>query len=176
MNTKSTNPANCKLALFWLFFFSASILFIIPALLNDIRHKMDSPPATAAIEPINQHFWNELNQARQLVQNELNTFSTPSAVISSVVLRKSAQLHFQKAMASLPSSVRALPNLREIQAGVENDLELLQLEKSIIRELAAKQIIIGIDRIERFVTHYDEDIKQNISKKSILNGTASTKK
>lgn len=176
MSTKNTNPANCKPALFWLFFFSASILLIIPALLNDIRHKMDSPPATAVIEPISQRFWNELNQTRQLVQNELNTFSNPRAVKSSVVLRKSAQLHFQKAMALLPPSVRALPNLREIQAGVENDLELLQLEKNIIRELAAKQIIIGIDRIERFVTHYDKDIKQSIFQKPIPNGTASIKK
>lgn len=151
MNARNTNPIGHKLALFCVFFFSASILLVIPNLLNGIHKTLNNPPTTAAIKPIGQQFWSELNQARQLVQTELSTLSNSITVTSSATLRKNAQLHFRQAMATLPSSARTIPGLREIHAGIENDLELLQLEKNTIRQLAAQQIIIGINRIERLI-------------------------
>lgn len=142
-----------KRPLFWLFLFSAGILLLIPAFLNAIQSITDRTLSVMPSKPVESRFWNELKQARQLVQRELNVPVSPRPTSSetSEALGQNAHQHFRQAMATLPENMHYQPILRDIQSEAEDDFELLQLENSAIRKLAAQQLILTIDRAEQFV-------------------------
>lgn len=151
MNTSTSNPAHSKRALFWLLIPSASLLLLIPALLNSMYPISGNTPPTAIAKSVDPSFWCELNLVRQLVQNELNSFSNLPKQTFTTTLGQNARQHFRQAMSILPASTRTLPTLRAIRAEAENDFDLLQLEKSTIRQLAAQQLIQQIARAEQFI-------------------------
>ncbi|MTD34237.1 hypothetical protein [Paludibacterium denitrificans] len=151
MNTHNARRISYKLTMFVMLLFGSTILLVVPNLLESFRRAQNSEPIGYTIGPINKPFWNELNETRSIVQIELNDISNSSIGTSSNILTNDAQLHFRTAMTKLPYSVRSLPALREIHAGIANDLELLQEGKGIIKELVAKQIINDINLMEKLI-------------------------
>lgn len=147
MNTKTSAPKCGKRALFWILFASASILLLIPAVLNGMRPAPNSQTSSMQNEPVPPMVWQELHLVRQLVQAELGADlrAAPDSA------RQDALQHFRQAMASLPAPMRAQPALRDIAAEAEDDFELLQLENRTIRKLAAQQLVQEIPRIEQFI-------------------------
>lgn len=129
--------------------FCAGVLLLVPFLLHQMH-----PPAAATIpaamaRPVDPRAWRELDQARQLIQQELD--ANTGLATSSQALRNDARQHFRQAIATLPSSSRILPALREIQAEAEEDFDLLLVGNDTIRKLAAQQLMRQITQTEQYI-------------------------
>lgn len=138
-----------KYSLPGLLLFCAGVLLLVPALLHDMRPLASPDTAAVMRHPVSPGFWRELDQARQLIQQELAAGTGLAA--SSQAVRHQARQHFQQAIAALPASARTLPALREIQAEAEDDFELLLVGNSAIRKLAAQQLMRGITQTEQYI-------------------------
>lgn len=129
--------------------FCAGVLLLVPAVLHYMHLAAAPTPPTATSHPVNPRVWRELDQARQLIQQELE--ARHSVAASNQALGTQARHHFRQAIAALPANSRTLSALREIQAETEDDFELLLVGNDTIRKLATQQLIRGMHETEQYI-------------------------